>query len=138
MGRPPGSTAWVLPSLVNPQLALCRPCSKHWGVNLVITTAPSRVDNRCYLEMGKPRHRETNNFFPLMIQPVSGLKPKLSGSPTPLVESVTGATGRRRVPRKEEQHDKKQGLEQASHHWRWSLQGAPGVGKMGVLAGRQG
>ena len=43
-GRPPGSTAWVLPSLVNPQLALCRPCSKHWGVNLVITTAPSRVD----------------------------------------------------------------------------------------------
>lgn len=73
-----------------------------------------------------------------MIQPVSGLKPKLSGSPTPLVESVTGAAGRRGVPRKEEQHDKKRGLEQASHHWRWSLQGSTWSGQDGRIGREAG
>ena len=61
----------------------------------------------CYLEMGKLRHRQTNNFVPLVIPPVSGLKPKLSGSLIPPVESAIEGAGRRGVPRKEEQLDKR-------------------------------
>lgn len=92
----------------------------------------------CYLEMGKLRHRQTNNFVPLVIQPVSGLKPKLSGSPISPVESAIEGAGRRGVPRKEEQHDKRGAWNRLLPAGDGPYRGAPGAGMTNVSAQRLG
>lgn len=88
--------------------------------------------------MGKLRHRETNNFVPLVIQPVSGLNPKLSGSPIALVESAIEGAGRRGVSRKEEQRDKKGAWNRLLPTGDGPCRGAPGAGMMNVSAERPG